>query len=225
MFHSVDFTQFCPLADFVSMLLGMVMAFLSLFLIMLILLQRGRGGGLAGAFGGAGGQSAFGSKAGDTFTVLTVSLAGVWILVCAFAMWKLGPHFTSTASLESDLSSGPGDDASTDAASGLVIPTTNNQENSAGDATLVPAGGEAETPAEMEPAVVPSETPEATPPADEPAAAEPATTEPASAEPATTEPAAAESTDPAVSETEPSTVEPAATELAPTDPAQTPPAE
>lgn len=212
MFHSVDFTQFCPLADFVSMLLGMVMAFLSLFLIMLILLQRGRGGGLAGAFGGAGGQSAFGSKAGDTFTVLTVSLAGVWILVCAFAMWKLGPHFTSTASLESDISSGPGDDEAEDAASGLVIPTTGDQENRNGNATLVPADAEAEAPAEMEPAVVPSETSETSPPADD--AATPELT------PAATEPAATEPADVAVTE-----VEPAATEPAATEPAQTPPAE
>lgn len=222
MFHCIDFTQFCPLADFVSMLLGMVMAFLSLFLIMLILLQRGRGGGLAGAFGGAGGQSAFGSKAGDTFTILTVSLAGVWILVCAFAMWKLGPHFTSTASLESDISSGPGDDASTDAASGLVIPTTDNQENKAGDATLVPADAKAETPAEVEPAVVPSEavpseTSETAPPADDAAAPEatPATTEPASADPATADPATPESADPAVSEPEP-----VASEPTPTPPAE-----
>ena len=34
-----------------------------LLLIFIILLQRGRGGGLAGAFGGAGGQSALGTKA------------------------------------------------------------------------------------------------------------------------------------------------------------------
>ena len=41
----------------------------SLFLIALVLIQRGRGGGLAGAFGGAGGQSAFGTKAGDVFEI------------------------------------------------------------------------------------------------------------------------------------------------------------
>lgn len=46
-----------------------------LFLMFIILLQRGRGGGLAGALGGAGGQSAFGAKAGDVFTRITVGLA------------------------------------------------------------------------------------------------------------------------------------------------------
>jgi preprotein translocase subunit SecG len=34
---------------------------IALFLILLVLVQRGRGGGLAGALGGAGGQSAFGA--------------------------------------------------------------------------------------------------------------------------------------------------------------------
>lgn len=53
-----------------------------LFLILIILLQRGRGGGLVGAFGGMGGQSAFGAKAGDVFTRVTIVVATVWILLC-----------------------------------------------------------------------------------------------------------------------------------------------
>jgi len=59
------------------------MAFLlivtSCFMILLILVQRGRGGGITGALGGAGGQSAFGSKAGDVFTRITIGTAVVWI--------------------------------------------------------------------------------------------------------------------------------------------------
>ena len=68
-------------------LLGFLMGFLSLFLIMLILIQRGKGGGLTGALGGPGGQSAFGSKAGDTFTAVTIVVASIWGFTCAFAMW------------------------------------------------------------------------------------------------------------------------------------------
>ncbi|MFM8582169.1 MAG: preprotein translocase subunit SecG [Planctomycetaceae bacterium] len=52
-----------------------------LFLIIVILLQRGRGGGLAGAFGGLGGQSAFGARAGDTFTWITVLTVLIWVLL------------------------------------------------------------------------------------------------------------------------------------------------
>ena len=36
---------------------------------------------LAGAFGGAGGSSAFGSRAGDAFTRFTIIVASIWILL------------------------------------------------------------------------------------------------------------------------------------------------
>lgn len=64
----------------------------SLFLILLVLVQRGKGGGLAGAFGGMGGQSAFGTKAGDLFTKVTIGVAFFWILLCmgAVAATKTG---------------------------------------------------------------------------------------------------------------------------------------
>jgi preprotein translocase subunit SecG len=55
--------------------------FVGVILIGVILLQRGRGGGLAGAFGGMGGQSAFGTKAGDVFTRITIVLATIWIVL------------------------------------------------------------------------------------------------------------------------------------------------
>jgi preprotein translocase subunit SecG len=66
-----------------SYILMTLLMFAGLFLIGLILLQRGRGGGLAGAFGGMGGQSAFGTKAGDVFTRITIGVAAAWILLCA----------------------------------------------------------------------------------------------------------------------------------------------
>ena len=67
-------------------LFGILMFLTALFLILLVLVQRGRGGGLAGAFGGMGGQSAFGTKAGDLFTRLTMGAATFWIILCIFAI-------------------------------------------------------------------------------------------------------------------------------------------
>lgn len=61
--------------------LALVGMFISVLLIGIILLQRGRGGGLVGALSGLGGQSAFGTKAGDTFTRITIALAAVWVLL------------------------------------------------------------------------------------------------------------------------------------------------
>jgi preprotein translocase subunit SecG len=85
------------LADFVSALLGFALFGVSLFLILLILVQRGRGGGLTGALGGPGGQSAFGTKAGDLFTRITSFVALGWIALCAFTMWLIGSHSPSAA--------------------------------------------------------------------------------------------------------------------------------
>ena len=52
-----------------------------LFMILLILIQKGRGGGLASAFGGAGGNTAFGSKTGDVLTWATSVVFGVFVLL------------------------------------------------------------------------------------------------------------------------------------------------
>ncbi len=62
--------------------IGLLIVVVSIFMALLILIQRGRGGGITGALGGAGGQSAFGSKAGDIFTRVTVVAFGIWIFLC-----------------------------------------------------------------------------------------------------------------------------------------------
>ena len=58
-----------------------VLLLLSLFMILLILIQRGKGGGLIGALGGAGGSSPFGSRAGDQFTRWTIYIAIAWLFL------------------------------------------------------------------------------------------------------------------------------------------------
>lgn len=67
--------------SFFSHVLNFVIILLGLLMILTILIQRGKGGGLIGAFGGAGGSSPFGSKAGDTFTRITITMAGIWVLL------------------------------------------------------------------------------------------------------------------------------------------------
>ncbi len=73
-------------------LMMFLLTIVGIFLIILVLLQRGRGGGLAGAFGGMGGQSAFGTKAGDLFTRVTIVAATIWILLCLASVKLLGTH-------------------------------------------------------------------------------------------------------------------------------------
>ncbi|MEX2316824.1 MAG: preprotein translocase subunit SecG [Pirellulales bacterium] len=68
-----------------SAFFGILLALLAIFLILLVLVQRGRGGGLAGALGGMGGSSAFGAKAGDIFTRITIIVVSIWITLCIIA--------------------------------------------------------------------------------------------------------------------------------------------
>jgi preprotein translocase subunit SecG len=61
--------------------LNLILLLLGLFMILLVLIQRGKGGGLIGALGGTGGSSPFGSRAGDQFTRLTIYVACVWLFL------------------------------------------------------------------------------------------------------------------------------------------------
>jgi len=83
------------LRDALPPALNILLLVIGLFLILLVLIQRGKGGGLAGAFGGAGGSSAFGSRAGDTFTRVTIYVAAIWILLIMFLIKSVQPPPTA----------------------------------------------------------------------------------------------------------------------------------
>ena len=74
----------------------------SLFLMALVLVQRGKGGGLTGALGGMGGQSAFGSKAGDAFTKITIVTAAIWIFLCMMTIALFNPPPAPTSTLNNE---------------------------------------------------------------------------------------------------------------------------
>src|SRR5438132_11228313 len=74
------------------------LALLSVFLILVVLVQRGRGGGLTGALGGMGGQSAFGTKAGDLFTRITIIVAAIWVIL-SMASLKVLNRYSTTGGL------------------------------------------------------------------------------------------------------------------------------
>lgn len=81
-------------------ILNIVVLILGLFLIFLVLIQRGKGGGLSGAFGGVGGSSAFGSRAGDMFTKITIGVAAAWIILTMVevVLIQSSSHATTTDS-------------------------------------------------------------------------------------------------------------------------------
>ena len=155
---------------FVRFLLGFGLAITTLFLILLVLIQRGRGGGLAGAFGGMGGQSAFGTKAGDVFTKITVAIAGFWIVLCILATNVLGRQRTLFST--SLGSAAPQSVAPLTPAESTISPATET------DADAKPSAPAAEPKADSEAAPAATEAPAA---AEQPAQPAAATTEPEAA--------------------------------------------
>lgn len=77
--------------SFFGGLLSVLLIIVSLLLIALILLQKNRGAGLSGAFGGVGGHSAFGTKTGDFLTWVTVGLVFVFIVLNIFGNFAFEP--------------------------------------------------------------------------------------------------------------------------------------
>lgn len=129
---------------------GITIFVLSSFLVLLVLVQRGRGGGLTGALGGPGGQSAFGTKAGDLFTRITVVVAAVWIFACAAAVYFLkepgltgitGDTIISTSTDSGEPSIGVTDDQ---AAPASVAPTSTDEPAEPTDPTTGAEASEAD---------------------------------------------------------------------------------
>jgi preprotein translocase subunit SecG len=64
-------------------LMATAFVLVSLFMMLVILIQKPKGGGLSGAFGGAGGssQAAFGAKTGDLLTLITTGCFVAFLLL------------------------------------------------------------------------------------------------------------------------------------------------
>ena len=154
------------MSSFFISLFSLLLFFLSGLMILLVLIQRGRGGGLAGAFGGQGGQSALGVRAGDVFTKITVVMAICWVLLCgglgiamrgnsAAEKETTNLNLPSKAETEDDTNA-PGDDSpGTPITAPDFDDTANEEEVEPADTSTEPADAEttdgeqpaAETPA------------------------------------------------------------------------------
>jgi len=141
---------------------------LSVFLVLVILVQRGRGGGLTGALGGMGGQSAFGTKAGDLFTRITIVVAAIWV-VLSMASLKVLNNYASTGGLSPAERGRPTTTAPKN--EGGLLPSTTKSGETPVEKTEAESGAaksntEAEAPAPAAGAAVPAAAPPATGDAD-----------------------------------------------------------
>lgn len=80
------------LAAWYHPILATLFTLVAVFLMMVILLQRGRGVGLSGAFGGAATNTAFGSKTGDVLTWATVVIACFFLLLTVVLNYVFVPQ-------------------------------------------------------------------------------------------------------------------------------------
>jgi preprotein translocase subunit SecG len=67
-----------------------------LVLSLVILLQQGRGGDIASAFGGSSSQAAFGARSGATLLTKATSVAAVLFMLFALALSVLGQRGTGS---------------------------------------------------------------------------------------------------------------------------------
>ena len=83
-------------------IMAIVFVFVSVFMMLVILIQKPKGGGLSGAFGGAGGSdtSFVGAKVGDFLTILTVGCFLAFLLLAMGLTWAINPTENSAAAAE-----------------------------------------------------------------------------------------------------------------------------
>ena len=147
---------------------------------------------MTGALGGPGGQSAFGTKAGDIFTRITIVTAALWIFLCVLAVRFIPKQLDIEGGrrgqpvLTAPLDSSPG-------MGGESALGESGLEGLGGLEGLLP-GGETppaeDAPSEVAPADDGSESAAGTEPElTEPEVTEPEVTEPEVTEPEVTEPA------------------------------------
>jgi preprotein translocase subunit SecG len=68
-------------ASFTMNVVAAVFLICAVALILIILIQKGRGGGLSAAFGGGMASGILGSKTGDFLTWVTITLVGVFLML------------------------------------------------------------------------------------------------------------------------------------------------
>ena len=66
---------------FIMKMVALLWVFIAIALILIILVQKGRGGGIGGAFGGGTAGSLLGTKTGDFLTWVTIGLVASFLLL------------------------------------------------------------------------------------------------------------------------------------------------
>ena len=153
-----------PLA--VGIVLNLLMVLwvaIALLLVMIVLIQKAKGGGLSSAFGGMGASSLLGTKTGDVLTWVTISLAAVFLALGAVLVKFYRP--SEPTDLRNPPATAPAtaipgaSDATTTPATGAGTAPVGAVDGAA--APQPAATTPVETPSPVQPAPAPAETPAA----------------------------------------------------------------
>ena len=98
-------------AGFIMNILAAIFVIGSVVLILVVLVQKGKGGGLSGAFAGGMASGILGSKTGDFLTWITISVASLFIVVALVLdrWWRpttSGPESTTAPITSTDTGRG-----------------------------------------------------------------------------------------------------------------------
>jgi preprotein translocase subunit SecG len=85
-------------ASFIMNVLAAIFVIGSVVLILVVLIQKGKGGGLSGAFAGGMASGILGSKTGDVLTWITISVASLFIVAALVLDRWWRPSMTGPAS-------------------------------------------------------------------------------------------------------------------------------
>ena len=79
-----------------SILLTAAHVFVCLFLLVVVLMQQGKGGGLQAAFGGSGSDAAFGARSSATLLTRATAVLGALFMVGSMTLAIMGQRGTSS---------------------------------------------------------------------------------------------------------------------------------
>ncbi len=125
---TIGFT--CLAAGFWMSLVAILFVLSALALIFIILLQRGKGGGLSAALGGGMASGLLGAKTGDVLTWVTIGLVGIFLFLAVLMAKYYRP---STIQY--------GSPTVTDAPARQSAPLAPTDQNAAAPVTPIPAPG------------------------------------------------------------------------------------
>ena len=124
----------CFLAvSFVMKVVAVVWFVCAVALVLIILIQKGRGGGLGGVFGGGMASGILGSKTGDFLTWVTIALVGLFlslaVVMAKFYKPTIGAFGDTATAVEQQASPeqpSPAGDGETAAGDANIIPANEN---------------------------------------------------------------------------------------------------